>query len=57
MATLEEVIEQALFIYNEGSDNQEYLRGQKDLANHIYQYFLGIEPDDLVFELKEKGKH
>ena len=46
MATLEEVIEQALFIYNEGSDNQEYLRGQKDLANHIYQYFLGIERDE-----------
>ena len=57
MATLEEVIEQALVMYNEGSDNEEYRRGQEELANHIYQYFLGIEPDDLVFELKEKGKH
>ena len=43
MASLQEVIEQALVMYNEGSDNEEYRRGQEELANHIYEYFLATE--------------
>jgi hypothetical protein len=43
MATLQEVIENALVLYNDGSENEEYRRGQEELANHIYEYFLGIE--------------
>ena len=43
MATLQEVIENALVLYNECSDNEEYRRGQEELASHIYEYFLGIE--------------
>lgn len=39
MATLREVIEQALELYNEGSDNTEYRRGQEELANHIFEYY------------------
>lgn len=39
MVTLKEVIEEAISMYNEGSDNEEYLRGQRDLAEHIYEYF------------------
>jgi hypothetical protein len=39
MTTLREVIESAISLYNEGSDNHEYLRGQQELANHIYEYY------------------
>lgn len=39
MATLREVIEQAIAMYNEGSDNTEYLRGQQELASHIFMYY------------------
>ena len=39
MATLREVIEQALKMYNEGSDNEEYRRGQEELAAHIFEYY------------------
>lgn len=39
MATLREVIEQALIMYNQGSDNEEYRRGQEELANHIFEYY------------------
>jgi hypothetical protein len=39
MATLKEVIEQALVMYNEGSDNEEYRRGQEELAAHIFEYY------------------
>ena len=43
MATLEEVIEQAIAMYNDGSDNTEYLRGQEELAAHIFEYYLEEE--------------
>lgn len=39
MATLREIIEQAILIYNDGSDNEEYLRGQLELADHIFEYY------------------
>jgi hypothetical protein len=39
VATLREVIEQALIMYNDGSDNEEYRRGQEELAAHIFEYY------------------
>jgi hypothetical protein len=39
MATLREVIEFALAMYNDGSDNEEYRRGQEELAQHILEYY------------------
>jgi hypothetical protein len=39
MATLREVIEQAIAMYNDGSDNEEYRRGQQELADHIFEYY------------------
>jgi hypothetical protein len=39
MATLREVIEQAISMYNDGSDNEEYRRGQQELADHIFEYY------------------
>ena len=38
---LKAVIEDAIALYNEGSDNEEYFRGQKELADHIFEYYKG----------------
>ena len=41
MTTLRQVIEQAIQMYNDGSDNEEYRRGQEELAAHIFEYYGG----------------
>jgi hypothetical protein len=48
--TLKNSIREAIRLYNEGSDNSEYLRGQIELA----MYLLGYEGDgtDLRVELE-----
>jgi hypothetical protein len=52
---LKQWIKNAIYLYNNGSDNQEYLRGQVELAI----YLLGGSSDDkkLITELYNSAKN
>lgn len=50
---MKEELKQAIYLFNNGSDNAEYLRGQVELAMHLLGYT--DDGDELRAELEESA--